>query len=75
MQMHVSDDLDSRDSPGSIRPRVVGRRQQLSVVGLFAGVGGIEKGLSKHGHKSTMLCELDPAARTVLKKSISMARN
>lgn len=39
---------------------------RLSVVGLFAGVGGIEKGLAEHGHESSMLCELDPAARAVL---------
>ncbi|MFA9432817.1 DNA cytosine methyltransferase [Egicoccus sp. AB-alg2] len=38
----------------------------LRVVGLFAGIGGIEKGLEASGHASTLLCEIDPAARAVL---------
>lgn len=40
----------------------------LSVVGLFAGVGGIELGLKRAGHTTTLLCEADAAARAVLKK-------
>lgn len=38
----------------------------LSVVGLFAGVGGLELGLSRSGHTTAALCEIDPAARVVL---------
>lgn len=38
----------------------------LSVAGLFAGIGGIELGLSQAGHESELLCELDPAAAAVL---------
>jgi DNA (cytosine-5)-methyltransferase 1 len=38
----------------------------LSTVGLFAGIGGIELGLSKAGHETRSLCELDPGARRVL---------
>jgi DNA (cytosine-5)-methyltransferase 1 len=38
----------------------------LHVVGLFAGIGGIEAGLKDAGHRSSLLCEIDDAARTVL---------
>jgi DNA (cytosine-5)-methyltransferase 1 len=36
------------------------------VAGLFAGVGGLEKGLAASGHDSELLCEIDPLARAVL---------
>jgi DNA (cytosine-5)-methyltransferase 1 len=39
----------------------------LSVAGLFAGIGGLELGLSRAGHKSALLCEIDDAASAVLK--------
>jgi len=39
---------------------------EYDVVGLFAGVGGLERGFELAGHHSTMLCEFDPAARHVL---------
>ena len=38
----------------------------LSVVGLFAGVGGLELGLELAGHRTLLLCELMPHARAVL---------
>lgn len=38
----------------------------LSVVGLFAGIGGIEVGLHSAGHRTVLLCEIDPAAQRVL---------
>lgn len=38
----------------------------MKVVGLFAGIGGIELGLSKAGHEALMLCENDAAAGAVL---------
>jgi DNA (cytosine-5)-methyltransferase 1 len=38
----------------------------LRVVGLFAGIGGIEIGLSEAGHRTALLCEIDEAARLVL---------
>ena len=38
----------------------------MRVVGLFAGVGGIEEGLRRAGHEITMLCENDEAAAAVL---------
>lgn len=39
---------------------------RLTVAGLFAGVGGIEKGLQEAGHHSELLCELDDDAQRVL---------
>jgi DNA (cytosine-5)-methyltransferase 1 len=38
----------------------------MNVVGLFAGIGGIELGLHRAGHRTSLLCEIDPAARAVL---------
>ncbi len=38
----------------------------MKVVGLFAGIGGIELGLETAGHSASLLCEIDPAARAVL---------
>ncbi|WP_290739374.1 DNA cytosine methyltransferase [Amaricoccus sp.] len=38
----------------------------MRVVGLFAGIGGLELGLSRAGHETTLLCEIAPAARIVL---------
>lgn len=39
---------------------------RLTVVGLFAGVGGIELGLHQAGHQTVLFCEIDPGARRVL---------
>lgn len=36
------------------------------VAGLFAGIGGIELGLSKAGHEASVLCENDASAKAVL---------
>jgi DNA (cytosine-5)-methyltransferase 1 len=38
-----------------------------TLAGLFAGIGGLEVGLSKSGWQTTMLCEINPAARAVLR--------
>jgi DNA (cytosine-5)-methyltransferase 1 len=38
----------------------------LRVVGLFAGIGGIELGLHAMGHETVLLCEVDAAATRVL---------
>jgi DNA (cytosine-5)-methyltransferase 1 len=40
--------------------------QPLSVVGLFAGIGGIELGLHQAGHRTALMCEIDAAAQRVL---------
>jgi DNA (cytosine-5)-methyltransferase 1 len=39
----------------------------LRVVGLFAGIGGIELGLHRAGHVAELLCEIEPAAQEVLR--------
>lgn len=36
------------------------------MVGLFAGIGGLELGLAAHGWRTELLCEIDPGARAVL---------
>lgn len=41
--------------------------EPLSVVGLFAGIGGIEVGLHNAGHRTELLCEIDAAAQCVLR--------
>jgi DNA (cytosine-5)-methyltransferase 1 len=33
---------------------------------MFAGIGGIELGLSRSGHRANLLCEIEPSARAVL---------
>jgi DNA (cytosine-5)-methyltransferase 1 len=42
-------------------------RVSLRVAGLFAGIGGIEQGLHAAGHVTTLLCEIDAAAKQVLR--------
>src|SRR5689334_1363657 len=44
----------------------VASRPSLKITGLFAGIGGIELGMHGAGHETIALCEIDPAARTVL---------
>jgi DNA (cytosine-5)-methyltransferase 1 len=46
----------------------------LRVAGLFAGIGGIERGLHKAGHECVFLCESDPAARVVLRRRFPEVR-
>lgn len=43
------------------------RGQALSVAGLFAGIGGIERGLAQAGHACEFLCENLPQAQAVLR--------
>lgn len=38
----------------------------MKVVGLFAGIGGLESGLAAAGHEAVMLCEVWEPARAVL---------
>ncbi len=54
-----------KDRPRRRRSRVEGQRS-LNVVGLFAGIGGIELGLQRAGHHALLLCENDPSANAVL---------
>jgi len=39
----------------------------MNVVGLFAGIGGIELGLEAAGHRTNLVCEIDAGARAVLR--------
>jgi len=48
-------------------------KQAKRVVGLFAGIGGLEQGLKKAGYESSMLCEIDPVAQTVLRAQFPSA--
>ena len=52
---------DKEDNSPSAEPLAA-----LKVVGLFAGIGGIEAGLHMAGHTSELLCEIEPSARAVL---------
>lgn len=38
----------------------------MKVAGLFAGIGGLERGLAAAGHETNLLCEIWEPARTVL---------
>jgi DNA (cytosine-5)-methyltransferase 1 len=44
------------------------------VAGLFAGIGGIERGLHRAGHSTALLCENDLAARAVLESRFADVR-
>lgn len=39
----------------------------MKVVGLFAGIGGVERGLHQAGHETTLLCEINDGAASVLR--------
>ncbi len=41
---------------------------QYTVAGLFAGIGGIERGLHQAGHATALLCENDLGAQAVLRR-------
>jgi DNA (cytosine-5)-methyltransferase 1 len=45
----------------------------LTAIGLFAGVGGIELGLSRSGFHTKMICEIDPGAAAVLRHRFGLA--
>jgi DNA (cytosine-5)-methyltransferase 1 len=55
--------VERRES--SVR-ELTGTKAALSASGLFAGIGGIELGLSRAGHKTSLLCEVDDSATAVL---------
>ena len=57
-------------STASIEERPDGT-SALSVVGLFAGIGGIELGFNRAGHQSVLLCEIEPNAKAVLESRFS----
>ena len=51
-----------------LREPATSPREPLTVVGLFAGIGGIEVGLHAAGHHTVLLCEIEPAAQQVLRE-------
>lgn len=51
----------------AVMPISTTREQSLRVVGLFAGIGGIELGLHQAGHTTVLLCEIDEGACNVLR--------
>lgn len=60
--------LPLRDAPAA-HPQVSSRKAEkrsLRAVGLFAGIGGIERALASAGHETLMMCEIDRTARAVL---------
>jgi DNA (cytosine-5)-methyltransferase 1 len=40
--------------------------EEISVAGLFAGIGGLERGFDQVGLRTELLCEIEPAAQRVL---------
>lgn len=60
----VQPNLRAVDLPDPV-PRTTDRR--LRSVGLFAGIGGVELGLSHADHPVQLLCEVDEGARAVLR--------
>jgi DNA (cytosine-5)-methyltransferase 1 len=52
-----------------VRGRVAGVNPP-TVVGLFAGIAGIERGLSRAGFEAGLLCEVDPGAAAVLRRRL-----
>ena len=45
----------------------------MTVVGLFAGIGGFEVGLQRSGFHPSLLCDVLPASKAVLAKTIRVA--
>jgi len=56
--------LPFRAKPVVAAPR---SRAPLRVVGLFAGIGGLELGLASAGHETQLLCEIERGAQAVLR--------
>ena len=46
--------------------------ESMTAIGLFAGIGGIELGLSRAGYGTRMICEIDAGATEVLKRRFDM---
>ncbi|MGE3840206.1 MAG: DNA cytosine methyltransferase [Vicinamibacterales bacterium] len=44
----------------------------MDTIGLFAGIGGIELGLARAGHRTRMICEIDPGAARVLEQRFDL---
>src|SRR5882757_4713759 len=44
----------------------------MTAAGLFAGIGGIELGLSRSGFHTEMICEIDPCAAAILSQRFNI---
>ncbi|WP_338693862.1 DNA cytosine methyltransferase [Bradyrhizobium sp. 26S5] len=51
-----------------IRTFELGAMPQFDVTAIFGGIGGLELGLHKSGHQTSLFCECDPEAVSVLRK-------
>lgn len=49
-------------------------KRQFAVAGLFAGIGGLERGFHEQGHRSVLLCDADDRARAVLSNRFPKVR-
>lgn len=49
--------------------------RSLRTAGLFAGIGGLELGLERAGHRTTAFSEIDPPARAVLSARFPHVQN
>lgn len=65
-QLHPQLELLPTSLPRRQRTHPASRPLELGVAGLFAGIGGVELGLSRNGHETTLLCEFDASANAVL---------
>lgn len=55
---------------GKTKPSSKGKKKvnkPLIIAGLFAGIGGVERGLERSGHHASILCEIDKGATAVLR--------
>ena len=59
--------VDSTSMPRIVQERPSPPITKSNVTALFAGIGGLELGLSSSGHTTTLLCEIDETAAAVLK--------
>ena len=57
----------TRDRPKAKKVRPPVSQPSLRVAALFAGIGGIELGMSRAGHETILLNEIDASAGTVLR--------
>lgn len=57
------------------RERTIGSMSAsgLTSIGLFAGIGGIERGLASSGFETRLLCEIEPTASAVLARRFQNA--
>lgn len=62
--------MDAKSAHNSLKTKTnpAGIGAIHKVAGLFAGVGGLEVGLHRAGHRTNILCENEPGAASVLEK-------